>query len=252
MKNYFRSKVLSSPEDTAEMLAMDFIRYVTEMSRFREKFYIAISGGSTPNLLFDILATEYPNAFEWNRLHFFWVDERCVPHAHIESNFGNAFEKCFSKVKIPKENLHPIIGSDNPISETIRYTGEILSNVPCFSGFPVFDIILLGMGEDGHTASIFPGQEQLFDSKSIVSVSENPISGQKRITLTGSVLNNSTEVVFFITGSRKRNILEQILIHSPLAIHYPASRVKPVNGTLSWYLDKAAAGDDVESLLHQH
>ncbi|NJK98144.1 MAG: 6-phosphogluconolactonase, partial [Bacteroidales bacterium] len=155
MKIFFRSKILPTPEDTAEMLAKDFIRYTEEMFRFRENLYIALSGGSTPNLFFDILAQEYPKAVVWKRLHFFWVDERCVPHQHIESNFGNAFERCFSKVDIPRENLHPVLGGENPVSETVRYTGDILSHVPCTGGFPIFDLILLGMGEDGHTASIF-------------------------------------------------------------------------------------------------
>lgn len=249
MKTYFRSKILPTPEDTATMLAMDFIRYTEEMFRFREKLYIALSGGSTPNLFFDILAHEYPKAVVWNKLHFFWVDERLVPHNHIESNFGNAYLRCFSKVDIPAENLHPINGGENPISETIRYTGDILSHVPCTNGYPVFDLIMLGMGEDGHTASIFPGQEELFKTNSIVSVSTNPISGQKRITLTGKVLNNCSEVVFVVTGHKKNAVLEQILEHTSDAKMYPASRVAPVKGRLCWYLDKEAAGARTEITL---
>lgn len=242
MKMFFRSKIMLSPHETADMLAMDFIRYTEEMFRFREKLYIAVSGGSTPDLFFDLLANEYPHAIAWEKLHFFWVDERCVPHNHVESNFGNAYNRCFSKVKIPRENLHPVLGGENPVAETVRYTGDILSHVPCDSGYPVFDLILLGMGEDGHTASIFPGQEQLFKANSIVSVSENPISGQKRITLTGRVLNNAAEVVFVVTGHKKKEVLEQILQKKPEAFYFPASHVLPVKGRLSWYLDRDAAG----------
>jgi 6-phosphogluconolactonase len=233
---------MPAPQETAEMLAMDFIRYTEEMFRFREKLYIAVSGGSTPDLFFDLLANEFPHALAWKKLHFFWVDERCVPHNHVESNFGNANSRCFSKVKIPRENLHPVFGGDNPVVETVRYTGDILSHVPCADGFPVFDLILLGMGEDGHTASIFPGQEQLFRANTIVSVSENPISGQKRITLTGRVLNNAAEVVFVVTGNKKKEVLEQILLKKAEARYFPASHVLPGKGRLSWYLDRDAAG----------
>lgn len=246
MKAYFRSKILPYATDTADMLVKDFIRYTEEMWRFREKLYIALSGGSTPNLFFDILAQEYPKALKWNRLHFFWVDERCVPHSHVESNFGNAWERCFSKVDIPRENLHPVMGGEHPVSETVRYTGEILAHVPCAGGYPVFDLIMLGMGEDGHTASIFPGQEQLFQTNSIVSVSENPISGQKRITLTGKVLNNCIDAVFVITGHKKHQVLEEILTKSPNADIYPASHVSPKKGRITWYLDREAAGNRTE------
>ena len=242
MRILFRSKILPDALETADMLAKDFIRYTEEMFRFREKLYIAVSGGSTPDLFFDLLANEYPKALKWENLHFFWVDERCVPHNHVESNYGNTYHRCFSKVNIPKENLHPILGGENPISETVRYTGEIISHVPCTHGYPAFDLIMLGMGEDGHTASIFPGQEQLLKTHSIVSVSENPISGQKRITLTGKVINNASEVVFMVTGHKKKSVLEQILSNSPTADIYPASHISPVKGRLSWYLDKEAAG----------
>jgi 6-phosphogluconolactonase len=242
MKIYFRSKVLPSAQETADMVAKDFIRFTDEMFRFREKLYIAVSGGSTPDLFFDLLATEYPNAVKWQKLHFFWVDERCVPHNHVESNYGNAYRRCFAKVGIPIENLHPVMGGDNPVSETVRYTGDILSHVPCDKGYPTFDLILLGMGEDGHTASIFPGQEQLFKANSIVSISENPISGQKRITLTGKVLNNASEVVFVVTGHKKKEVLEQILLKKPEAKFYPSFYVIPEKGRVSWYLDREAAG----------
>lgn len=229
--------------ETAETLAKDFIRFTEEKLDFREKLYIALSGGSTPDLFLDLLANEYPHALQWEKLHFFWVDERCVPHNHVESNYGNAFKRCFSKVNIPKENLHPVFGGENPDSEVIRYTGDILSEIPYQDNLPVFDLILLGMGEDGHTASIFPGQDELLSTCSIVSVSENPISGQKRITLTGKVLNNAAEVVFVVTGYKKKNVLTQILDKNPMAVVYPAARIKPETGNLSWYLDKDAAGD---------
>lgn len=246
MKTFFQSKTLSSPEETADVLAKDFIRYCKENLRFRDKLFIAVSGGSTPNIFFDLLANEYPEAVPWKKLHFFWVDERCVPHNHVESNFGNAFERCFSKVAIPHENLHPVHGEDNPIAETVRYTGEILSNVPSIMGYPCFDIIMLGMGEDGHTASIFPGQELLFETHSIVLASENPISGQKRITLTGKVINNASDIIFVVTGYKKKNVLEQIFENQPTAALYPASHISPLNGRLSWYLDKEAAGNRIK------
>src|SRR4030042_4794130 len=117
--------------------------------------------------MFKIFAAEYPNAIDWNLIHFFWVDERCVPYESSENNFGNADRILFSKIDIPRENLHPVHGKEDPLNEVVRYTGEILAHVPCIKNFPVFDIIILGMGNDGHTASIFPGQSDLFETPAL-------------------------------------------------------------------------------------
>ncbi|MDP4207910.1 MAG: 6-phosphogluconolactonase [Bacteroidota bacterium] len=241
MKAFFKTQILSDAYQTAEKLAKDFIRYTEEMLRYRDNLYIALSGGSTPQLMFEIIANEYKNALAWNRLHFFWVDERCVLSDDAESNYGNAYRLLFSKVKIPAGNIHFIHGGNDPLNEAVRYSGEILSFVPCVNNTPAFDLIFLGMGNDGHTASIFPGQTELFDCQAICAISQHPQTCQKRITLTGKVINNASLVVFLVTGSNKADKVKAIINSESISLLYPAKRIKPSNGALSWYLDKEAA-----------
>ena len=239
MNTYFKTQVLQTPHEAAARLAVDFIRFSEEMLRYRDTLYIALSGGSTPQLMFDILSKEYPTAVKWGKLHFFWVDERCVLSDSAESNYGNAHRLLFSKVRIPTVNVHAVHGGDDPLTEVVRYTGEILSHVPCSHNIPIFDLILLGMGDDGHTASIFPGQTDLFETNAICSISLHPKTCQKRITLTGKVINNAAEVVFLVTGENKAETLNAILNQKNGIL--PAQKIKPVNGKLAWYLDKEAA-----------
>lgn len=241
MKSFFKTQVFQDAYTTADRLAMDFIRYAEQTLAFRERLYIALSGGSTPQTMFSIIAKEYSKSLPWEKLHFFWVDERCVPAESSESNFGNADRLLFSKISIPKENIHPILGKDDPLCEVVRYTGEILAHVPCVSKFPVFDLIILGMGNDGHTASIFPGQMDLFETNALCSVNEHPETRQKRITLTGKVINNASNVIFLVTGDAKADKVSSIFNNDYLALNYPAHKVKPVNGNLSWYMDSEAA-----------
>ena len=239
-KRLFKTQVLPDAYETANRLVMDLIRYIGHMLQYRENIYIALSGGNTPMLMFEIMEKEYGKAIKWEKLHFFWVDERCVASNSEESNFGNAYRILFSKVPIPKENLHPIHGDEDPIMEVVRYTGEILSNVPCINGFPVFDLILLGMGNDGHTASIFPGQVDLFETTAVCSISQHPQTLQKRITLTGKVINNASEIVFLVTGANKADKIKSVIDENDSFI-FPAKKIRPNQGTLTWYLDKEAA-----------
>jgi 6-phosphogluconolactonase len=239
-KRFFKTLVLPNAYETANRLVMDLIRYTAHMLQYREKLYIALSGGNTPMLMFEIIDKEYSKALDWGKLHFFWVDERCVASDSTESNFGNAFKALFSKVPIPQENLHPIHGDEDPIMEVVRYTGEILSHVPCINSFPAFDLILLGMGNDGHTASIFPGQVDLFETTSVCSISQHPQTLQKRITLTGKVINNASEIVFLVTGANKADKIKSVIDENDSFI-FPAKKIKPSQGTLTWYLDKEAA-----------
>ena len=242
MKTYFKTQVLPTPYEAANRLTMDFIRFTENMLKYRERLYIALSGGSTPQLMFEIIAKEYSNALPWKKLHFFWVDERCVLADDPESNYGNGCRILFSNNALPSQNIHPIHGGDDPLTEVVRYTGEILSHVPCVNSLPVFDLILLGMGNDGHTASIFPGQPGLFETTAICSISQHPTTLQKRITLSGKVINNASEIVFLVTGSSKAEKVKSVINDdSEEAFLYPAKQVKPLNGSLAWYLDNESA-----------
>jgi 6-phosphogluconolactonase len=241
MEKFFKTQILQNPEETVKQLALDLISYIREKLSEQEHIYIALSGGNTPQLLFNILKEIKPGQPCWSRVHFFWVDERCVPASSQESNFGNADRLLFSRIDIPRKNLHPIIGDNDPLEEMVRYAGEMKSYLPLRDEIPVFDIVLLGMGDDGHTASIFPGKEFLAEESSVCAVSVHPVSGQKRITITEKVINYGKEIVFLVTGSSKAQTLKLIFDNSKESSIFPAKNIAPPDGHLSWYLDKAAA-----------
>ncbi len=241
MKNYFKTQIFPTPYEAAERLAMDFIRFVENMLVFREYLYIGLSGGNTYIIMYEILSGEFSSSVNWEKIHFFWVDERCVPDTSEDSNFGNAFRTLFSKINIPLKNLHYVHGYEDPVNEAVRYTGEILSFVPCVDLFPCFDLLLLGIGNDGHTASIFPGQASLFETSGICTITEHPETKQKRITLTGKSINNAGSIVFLVFGKNKADIIKSIFSNDPDSNVLPAKQIRPKKGNLSWYLDSEAS-----------
>jgi 6-phosphogluconolactonase len=206
-----------------------------------KKLNIAVSGGNTPKQLFILLAEEYEQAIPWETVRLFWVDERCVEPTHSESNFGMTYDALLHNSFIPGENIFRMKGEDIPAYEAERYQKLLLNELAARNGFPVFDLILLGMGDDGHTASIFPNDMSLLDSEFSVSVGVHPASGQKRITLTGNTINNAKQLVFLVTGENKAEILKQIIDKVPIAATYPASHVHDFSGNAEFYIDNAAA-----------
>lgn len=204
-------------------------------------FNIAVSGGNTPKTLFEILVNEFSEKIPWHIIRLFWVDERCVPPTHAESNFGMTYESLLKHVPISETNIFRIQGEASPEIEVSRYAGLIEKELPVVNGLPQFDLILLGMGDDGHTASIFPDNLQLLNSERIVSTSIHPQSSQKRITLTGPTLNNGENVIFFITGKTKAHVLKQILNKTGDFQKFPASYIHSFSTEAAFYLDKEAA-----------
>ncbi len=203
--------------------------------------YIAISGGSTPKLLFDILCESFFKEIDWSKVHVFWVDERCVPPAHGESNYRMTLEHLLTGLTFNNEKIHRIKGEAEPALEVLRYAQEIADTVPMENGFPAFDVILLGMGDDGHTASIFPDALHLLESPNITATAVHPQSGQMRITLTGNVINNADHVMFLATGANKSKVLDSILHNKPEAAQFPAAHIAPIKKRLDWFVDKEAA-----------
>jgi 6-phosphogluconolactonase len=223
-------------------LAQSFCEKLLQLSLDREKLYIAISGGSTPKIIFQTLAKDFKEKIEWNKIHLFWGDERCVPPDHPESNFGTAKNYLLDYIEIPESNIHRIKGENNPEEEAVIYSEEVIKNLPVTGGLPRFDVIMLGLGEDGHTASIFPDQMKLLSSEKICDIAIHPYTKQKRITMTGKVINNAERIFFLVTGESKANILSDILTKKDNYENYPASHIKPLDGILEWYVDKEAAG----------
>ena len=237
-------RIFTKPEIMADSLAEEFYRYVNNQFLTKNNLYVALSGGSTPLLFFQNLSQfdqQKRNKVDWKKIHFFWGDERCVTPDHEDSNFGSANEVLFSLINIPSENIHRIEAENDPEQEAERYTELILKLVPSKNGFPIFDWIFLGVGDDGHTASIFPNQIELINSSKICAVSIQPESGQKRITLTGTVINMARRVTFMATGVEKQEIVSHIINNEPPAKKYPATKIVPKNGILDWYLDSQAA-----------
>lgn len=227
----------------ANRLAGDFRKALAEKAASGESLIVALSGGHTPKAFFEVLASPpYRDGLPWDKVVFFWGDERCVPPDNDESNFKMTKLSLLSHIKIPGANIRRVLGENPPDEEAVRYAKEIKDNVPAGgSGFPRFDWILLGMGEDGHTASLFPGAPTLKEREKICVVATHPQTGQKRVSITFPVIDNADRVSFLVAGSEKEPVLNEILNKGSRPLPYPASMVHPADGVLEWYVDKAAA-----------
>ena len=234
-------KIFSSPLELAEKFAEELVHMIRKSAKLKRSFTIALSGGSTPELLYSLLSEKYSEPAIWQSVHFFWGDERCVSPNNSESNFGAANDRFLSKIEIPSANIHRIRGEDDPVREALRYSEEISLFIAKRNGIPSFDLILLGLGEDGHTASIFPGHLDFFKSFNLCEVAVHPSTSQKRITVTGKVINNADALTFLVSGKQKADVVKKLFKKDPLALNYPAYYVVPVHGSISWFIDKEAA-----------
>jgi 6-phosphogluconolactonase len=232
-------KIYDNPRKVVKALAKKIYKITNELTQ--PKINIALSGGKTPGLLFEVIALKYTSEIPWGRIHFWWGDERCVPPESDESNYRMAYDKLISWVTIPKENIHRIKGEEIPEKEAARYSDEIAASLNTRGKRPVFDLIILGLGNDGHTASIFPNQIELFNNVENCAVVEHPVTKQKRITLTGNVLNNANRIFFLVTGKNKAIRVSEIMNDETAAKLLPAYYVEAVHGELTWYIDQDAA-----------
>ncbi|MCH9029266.1 MAG: 6-phosphogluconolactonase [Bacteroidetes bacterium] len=229
---------------TVEKLAGSFAELLqqnVDKTDDNDFYSIALSGGSTPNKIFRYLSENFVDKINWKKIKIFFGDERCVPPDNEDSNYRMANESLLKNISIPKENIFRIKGENNPVKEAERYEEVLKSNLPSLNGIPQFDLILLGLGEDGHTASIFPNQVNLFYSARLCEVAVHPQTKQKRITLTGKIINNAKLVVFIVTGKNKASVLSKIIDVNNSKSVYPASFVNPKNGKLTWFLDLEAS-----------
>jgi 6-phosphogluconolactonase len=204
-------------------------------------FTVALSGGSTPKSIFQYLAKNCKNKILWNKIKFFWGDERCVPSDHPDSNYFMTKIILFDEINVPSENIFTVNGNNKPTEEAVGYSIVVNENVEMMNGFPKFDLVLLGLGEDGHTASIFPDQMNLLNSDKICEVAVHPTSKQIRISLTGKVINNAAQIVFLVTGKSKAEMVDTIINKKNDFEKLPASFVNPQNGALLWMLDEESA-----------
>ena len=217
-----------------------FSQLVNQSVQGSGRFTVALSGGSTPKHLYSLLASPgYKERIPWNNVHLFWGDERCVPPDHPESNFGMVRESLLSKIKIPAENIHRMAGEREPQAAAAEYEKHLQEFFGLESGaLPRFDLILLGIGEDGHTASLFPGSDALNETERLVIAPFVDKLKSYRLSLTLPVLNSGAEVWFLVTGASKADAVKKVLRGSA---DLPAAKVQPVNGRLIWFITQDAA-----------
>lgn len=228
--------------DNAEKLAEEFTHhFISLMNLSAGDFHVALSGGSTPKIWFKNLIKNHKEGIDWSRIHFYWGDERCVKPNDDDSNYGMTKKYLLDHINIPKENIHRIFGELIPDEAVDLFEKELYNILIQGDEVPVFDLIILGMGADGHTASIFPDQIELWDSDQFCLVAKHPETGQQRISLTGKVINKSRSIAFLVTGKNKADKIMEILYNRKGLDNYPAGRVAPENNNLYWFLDKAAA-----------
>lgn len=213
----------------------------------RGRFALALSGGSTPCILYQLLAGEYRDQIPWPEVHLFWGDERCVPPEHRDSNFGMARQTLIAKVPVPPENIHRIPVEIKPYERAAKAYEQVLREFfgpPVTEGLaPSFDLVLLGVGEDGHTASLFSGSPVLQEQERWVAAVQAPptVSPAWRVTLTLPIINRAARAFFLISGEEKRAVVTSILgDHEAASQHYPAAMVRPKTEVI-WFLDQAAA-----------
>jgi len=225
--------------------AAHFISTGSKAIQDRGRFSVALSGGSTPKPLYEFLADQKVDELDWNKVHFFWGDERCVPPDHPDSNFNQVNRALLDPKAIQEENIHRI-KAELPPDEAARQYQEII--LTWFQQKqPSFDLILLGMGSDGHTASLFPGTEyvkgDLTDQNRLVAANWVPKLDTWRITFTPHLINAAQNVFFLVSGHNKANTLKLVLEGPSTPEHFPSQLIAPDQGNLFWHVDLEAAAE---------
>ena len=230
-----------NPEEVARAAADRFVEIAGAAMRERGRFSVALSGGSTPKRAYELLASEdYRDKLDWSKVHIFFGDERCVPPDDTESNYRMANEAMLSRVALPARNIHRIQGVGDPVANARLYEDELRT---FFNDalWPRFDLVLLGMGDDGHTASLFPGTAALKEEQAWVAANWVEKFNAYRITLTLPAINHAAHIAFLVTGESKADRLAEVLSGENLPVQLPSQLIKPANGSLEWLIDKAAA-----------
>jgi len=230
-------------EETVRIAAGQFAALARKISSEGKPMYAALSGGSTPRLLFQTLAAEpFAGLIPWGAIHFFWGDERNVPPGHPDSNYSMARELLLSRVPVPPANVHRIpTGDGTAIEAADLYQRTLREILPSANGLPRFDYVLLGLGANGHTASLFPHRPTLHEKQRLVVADHVEEVNSWRVSLTAPVLNNAAQITFLVTGEGKAAVVEQVIEGPRDSEAVPAQLIAPAHGSLAWILDSAAA-----------
>lgn len=232
--------VENAEEAAAQAVAMVVTTAGDSVAR-RGHFTLAISGGSTPQRMYRMLVSPPSvDLVPWEKTHFFWVDERCVPPADPQSNYGMAWRDFLRDAPLPERNIHPMRCQGSPEESAARMELELRGFFHLGPwDYPIFDLICLGMGKDGHTASLFPNHEGLNEARNLVAAVKGGTPAIHRLTLSLPVLNRGRAVLFLVTGREKAEMVKEVLMQA--GSHRPAAMICPLSGNLTWLLDREAA-----------
>jgi 6-phosphogluconolactonase len=240
--------IFKDPEALSRAAAEIFVTLAAQAIAERGRFLVALNGGGTPKPLFHLLAADFRDKIDWIKTHVFWGDERCVPPDDPESSYGLARTILLDRVPIPADNVHRILSDTSTSLSTSLGPGEASTDYALtlkrFASppldWPRFDLVLLGMGDDGHTASLFPGSPVDATEPVIPVTAHYQDRPANRVTLTPLVFNSAWNVVFLVAGASKAEALSRVLNGEFLPERYPAQRIQPTDGTLTWMVDEAA------------
>jgi 6-phosphogluconolactonase len=234
-------RVFADPESVARAAARRVAELAREAIDERGAFSLALSGGSTPRRIYELLAgDEFRDSVDWRGVHVFFGDERTVPADHAESNYRMANEALLSRVPLPAENVHRVEGLGDAAANASNYESVMRG---FFGGdeWPRFDLVMLGMGDDGHTASLFPGTVALSERRAWVAANWVEKLGAWRVTLTAPAINAARHVLFLVTGAAKAERLREVLKGERDPSRLPSQLIRPHEGALEWFVDRPAA-----------
>lgn len=231
-------------DELSHVAAGEFCRIGRDAVAARGRCTVVLSGGSTPRRLYELLALEHSTQLDWKHVECFWGDERAVPPDHKASNFGMARGALLEPLAIPRDHIHRIEGERADLDAASRdYERDIarVLGVPRDGPPPAFDVVLLGVGADGHTASLFPGSCAIDEVERWVVMQHAPSPGPDRVTMTPTILNAARHVLFLVAGGDKAETLARVLEGPQDPRRLPAQAIQPASGTLTWFVDRTAA-----------
>jgi 6-phosphogluconolactonase len=244
-------RIFKDQDELSQAAAELFVAQADAAIRARGRFLVVLNGGSTPVPLFKRLAADFREKVDWSNTHIFWGDERSVLYNDPESSYGQAQHLFLQHVPIPEMNIHPIDGRLDPAQAAQEHTQLLAQFADTPFEYPRFDLVYLGMGEDGHTASLFPGSTLDVTEPVIPVTAHYQDRPARRITMTPVVLNHARMLVFMATGAKKAATLAEVLGGRFNPEHYPAQRIEPKDGKLIWLVDEDAAGRLPLSLIRK-
>ncbi|HEY4290780.1 MAG TPA: 6-phosphogluconolactonase [Puia sp.] len=233
-------QVYKDAQELSQAAARWIVGLIAEIVKVRDRFTIALSGGSTPKLLHKILAAPpCKDQIDWSKMHIFWGDERAVPFEDDRNNAKMAYDTLLNFVPVPASQIHVMRTDIGPEQSALEYEKILHQYFDTTSN--TFDLVLLGMGDDGHTLSLFPGMPIVHEEKAWAKAFFLPAQDMYRITLTKTIVNKAAHIAFLTTGTGKAHALKEVQKGAYNPDLYPSQEIKPVNGELHWFVDEAAA-----------